>query len=128
MPVAGVRVDDVTGNFGAPRGSRRHDGVDIFAPRGTPVHAAAAGTVRFAGATPRGGWTVWIRSAGWDVWYTHLDAIAPGLREGMAVGPDALVGWVGNTGNASGSPTHLHFEVATGAGPVDPLPLLADRE
>jgi murein DD-endopeptidase MepM/ murein hydrolase activator NlpD len=127
MPVAGVRVADVTSNFGARRGARRHEGMDIFAPRGTPVKSAAAGTVRFAGTTERGGWTVWIRSSGWDVWYTHLHAIAPGLREGSTVRADTLLGWVGNTGNASGGATHLHLELASTGGPVDPLPFLDDR-
>ena len=127
MPVEGIRVADVVSNFGAVRGSRMHEGVDILAPRGTPVFSAGHGIVHFLGATKQGGWTVWIRDGNHDVWYTHLDAIAAELYPGSRVTPQTSIGWVGNSGNASGGPTHLHFELATSRGPIDPLPLLADR-
>lgn len=127
MPVEGVRVRDVVSNFGASRGTRVHEGIDIFAPRDTPVRSAGHGVVHFLGNTPRGGWTVWIRDGNRDVWYAHLAAIAPDLAPGMPVTPQTTIGWVGNSGNASGGPPHLHFELVTPAGPVDPLPFLVDR-
>lgn len=127
MPVEGVRVGDVASNFGAQRAGRVHEGLDIFAPRGTPVLSAGHGVVHFLGATELGGWTVWVRDGDRDVWYTHLDAIAPGLSRGARVTPLTAIGWVGNSGNAAGGPAHLHFELVTEQGPVDPLPFLADR-
>jgi murein DD-endopeptidase MepM/ murein hydrolase activator NlpD len=127
MPVEGMRVGDVVSNFGAARGGRMHEGVDIFAPRGTRVFSAGHGVVHFLGATALGGWTVWVRDGNRDIWYTHLDAIAPGLSRSARVTPETAIGWVGNSGNASGGPTHLHFELVTPQGAVDPLPFLADR-
>lgn len=127
MPIGGIRVDQLRSNFGVPRGGRVHEGIDIMVPRGTPVHSASTGEVMFAGPTPLGGWTVWVRSAGIDLWYAHLDGIAPNVTKGVRVSTDTLLGWVGNTGNAVGGPPHLHFEVVTSTGPVDPLPLLRDR-
>ena len=127
MPVTGVRVRDVVGNFGAPRGRRIHEGLDIMAPEGTEVYAAAAGTVAFAGRTALGGWTVQIEGDTRTFWYTHLQSIAPDLAEGVRVTPATLIGRVGRSGNAAGGPPHLHFEIVTAKGPVDPLPLLRDR-
>lgn len=127
MPIQGVRVDELQSNFGAARGARIHEGIDIMAPRGAPVRSATNGEVQFAGSTSLGGWTVWVRSTEIDLWYAHLDGIAPNVIEGARVTSETLVGWVGNTGNAVGGPPHLHFEVVTRAGPVDPLPLLRDR-
>ena len=138
MPVEGVRVADVWPSFGDPRGggTRSHAGVDIMAPRGTPVRAAAAGTVWRAGGSRNGGISVTIiDDAGVRYFYTHLDAIAPDLEARQRVGVDTVIGFVGNTGNAAATAPHLHFEVAPavpGEGrswtPVDPLPLLHDRQ
>jgi len=136
MPVEGVRVADVWPSFGDPRGEgRAHAGVDIMAPRGTPVRAAAPGTVWRAGESRDGGISLTvIGDDGVRYFYAHLDALAPGLERGRRVGVDTVLGYVGNTGNASATDPHLHFEVALPVPgeerswtPVDPLPLLIDR-
>lgn len=137
MPVEGVRVADVWPSFGDPRsGGRSHAGVDIMAPRGTPVRAAAVGTVWRAGESCNGGISVTVLGDdGTRYFYAHLDALAPGLEPRQRVGVDTVLGFVGNTGNAAATAPHLHFEVAPavpGEGrswtPVDPLPLLHDRQ
>lgn len=127
MPVEGVRVTDVIGNFGVPRGTRIHEGIDIEASAGTPLYSAGHGTVHFLGNTELGGWTVWVKHGNHDFWYTHLQGIAPGLRKRARVTPQTLIGWVGSTGNASGGQPHLHFEIVVAGRPVDPLPFLVDR-
>jgi murein DD-endopeptidase MepM/ murein hydrolase activator NlpD len=75
-----------------------------------------------------GGNTVWVVGAGGrGYYYAHLDGYAEGLEVGDYVTPDTVLGYVGTTGNAVGTPPHLHFGVYTRAGAIDPLPLLADR-
>lgn len=135
MPVDGVRVAQVADTWGAPRGGgRRHEGQDVFAPRGTPVRAATHGIVFEVSDRFRGGRGVMILGAGGvRTFYTHLDAYAEGLREGMAVTPDTVIGTVGTAGNAAGTPPHLHFG-AYAFDPTtcrhrafDPLPVMVDR-
>jgi peptidoglycan LD-endopeptidase LytH len=135
MPVDGVRVAQVADTWGAPRGGGRlHQGQDVFALRGTPVRSATHGLVfeisdRFTGG--RG--VMVLGGGGVRYFYTHLDAFADDLREGMAVTPDTVLGYVGTDGNAAGTPPHLHFGVYTGDewacewSAIDPLPLLVDR-
>jgi murein DD-endopeptidase MepM/ murein hydrolase activator NlpD len=125
FPVAGFDSRAVASSFGAPRdgGARDHHGIDIFAPRGTPVLAAADGWVSAVRTTPRGGRVVWVWSAGRSLYYAHLDeqVVSPGQR----VRAGDRLGSVGNTGNAQGTPPHLHFGIyARGEGPVDPLPFV----
>lgn len=137
MPVEGVSVADVRPSFGDPRdgGSRSHAGIDIAAPRGTPVRPAAVGTVWRADGSPNAGLAVTvIGEDGVRYFYAHLDAVAEGIERGARVGVDTVIGYVGNTGNAAATAPHLHFEVALPAKggerswtPVDPLPLLTDR-
>lgn len=129
FPVEGRDTDAIRSLFGAPRegGRREHHGVDIFAPRGTPVLAASAGTVRRAGTNRLGGNVVWIRDEerGMSQYYAHLDTqlVASGAR----VNPGDTVGLVGNTGNARTTPPHLHFGLyVRGEGPVDPWDFLYD--
>lgn len=129
VPVEGVRVRQITNTWGAERsGGRPHAGQDIFAKRGTAVYSATEGYVLRIGETPVGGKTVFVLGAGGRrYYYAHLDSHAPNLAEGDQVTPDTLLGYVGATGNAKGTPPHLHFGVYTFAGALDPLPLLADR-
>ena len=137
MPVEGVSVRQVAATFGAARaGNRQHDGVDIFAPRGTPVRAAAPGFVYRIDDLSLGGLTVTVvGDGGVRYFYTHLDAVHEALVEGQRVETDTVLGYVGDSGNAAGTPTHLHFGVYLGSPDdlcdwraVDPLPLLVDRE
>lgn len=129
MPVAGVRVSRVADTWGAPRsGGRRHEGQDIFAPRGTPVLSATAGyVVRITDATLGGNSVFVLGAGGRRYYYTHLDAFAEGLALYERVTVDTVLGYVGTTGNAAGTPPHLHFGVYGSSGAIDPLPLLMDR-
>lgn len=137
MPVDGVRVAQVADTWGAARGEgRRHEGQDLFAPRGTPVRAAAPGLVYRIDDLSRGGLSVTVvGGAGWRFFYTHLDGVAADLREGQWVDVGTLLGFVGNSGNAAGTPPHLHLGVYAGTpddpcawAAFDPLPLLVDRD
>ena len=129
MPVEGARVRQVSNTWHAPRsGGRAHQGQDIFARRGTPVRSATEGYVIRIGENSLGGKTVSVMGAGGrSYYYAHLDAYAPGLEVGDYVTPETLLGYVGTTGNAAGTPPHLHFSVYTPAGVINPLPLLTDR-
>jgi murein DD-endopeptidase MepM/ murein hydrolase activator NlpD len=105
-----------------PRGARFHSGLDIVAPSGTTVRAAAAGKVAFAGWAP-GGWgnlVIVDHSAGTRSMYAHLSAI--GVKPGELVAVGSKLGRVGATGDATGP--HLHFEVRVRGASVDPLPAL----
>ena len=129
FPVAGADEGAIGSRWGAARdgGARSHEGVDVFADRGTPAVAARAGRVTRVQETPIGGRVVWLRPDGADVslYYAHLDTqrVAPGAR--VAAG-DTL-GTVGNTGNAAATPPHLHFGVYGRGGAVDPEPFLVGR-
>jgi murein DD-endopeptidase MepM/ murein hydrolase activator NlpD len=127
FPVTGRDSKAVKSFFGADRdaGARRHHGIDIFAPRGTPVIAATRGTVRSTSPNSRGGNVVWLSDyeRGQSLYYAHLDShiVTPGQQ--VQVG-DTL-GFVGNTGNARTTPPHLHFGVyRRGQGPLDPYPFV----
>ena len=130
MPVDDIRVAQIADTWGAPRsGGRRHQGQDIFAERGTPVRAGVTGFVTSLNGSRLGGTVVWVTGAGgWRYYYAHLDAHAPGLRLGDRVAPDTLLGYVGDSGNASGTPPHLHLGIYTPRGAVNPLLLLANRD
>jgi murein DD-endopeptidase MepM/ murein hydrolase activator NlpD len=129
MPVAGAEVSRITDTWAAPRpGGRRHWGQDIFAPKGTAVRSATRGYVVHVGHNALGGKVVLIAGAGGRrYYYAHLEDFSPDLRVGAHVTPETIIGFVGNTGNAARTPSHLHFGVYTGAGAVNPLPLLQDR-
>jgi murein DD-endopeptidase MepM/ murein hydrolase activator NlpD len=129
MPVRGVRVKAIANTWHAPRdGGREHAGQDIFARRGTPVYSATGGYVWRVSESLRGGKTVSILGAGGrSYYYAHLDKHAEGLTEGAEVTTETLLGYVGTTGNAKGTPPHLHFSVYTATGAINPLPMLADR-
>jgi len=127
FPVAGRTVRAVWSRFGDPRdgGRRRHEGIDIFAPRGTPVLAAASGVVSRVRITRLGGKDVWVRDHARRAseYCAHLDSQA--VRRGQTVGVGDTLGFVGNTGNARTTRTHLHFGVyRRGQGAVDPYPFV----
>jgi murein DD-endopeptidase MepM/ murein hydrolase activator NlpD len=127
FPVRG-RGDQAVGSFwGAERdgGARRHEGLDIFAPRGTPAVAAAAGVITRVDDTKIGGRVVWLLDAasGQHLYYAHLDRQL--VRPGQQVRPGDTLGLVGNTGNARTTVPHLHFGIyQSGRGAVDPWPYL----
>jgi len=129
MPLEDVSKRQIADTWHAPRGTDRlHEGQDIFAPKGTPVLSATKGFVYNVGENNLGGQTVSVIGAGGRVYYyAHLDAYAPGLHVGDRVNTRTVLGYVGTTGNAQGTPPHLHFGIYTSSGAIDPLPLLTDR-
>jgi peptidoglycan LD-endopeptidase LytH len=125
FPVSGNKAKP--GSFwGASRdgGKRRHEGVDIFAPKFTPVVAGADGVVTGVQQTPIGGKVVWLRLLDKNVtlYYAHLHKQL--VTEGQMVKKGETLGVVGNTGNAKYTPSHLHFGVYSSAGPMDPFPFI----
>lgn len=121
-PVQGARA--FTNDWGQPRsGGRRHQGNDILSPRGTAVVASVAGTVR-PHQSQLGGASYYLKGDDGNTYFgTHLDTLS-GASGRVAQG--AVLGTVGNSGNAAGGPTHLHFEIHPGGGgPVNPYPTLA---
>ncbi|HUS13107.1 MAG TPA: M23 family metallopeptidase, partial [Pyrinomonadaceae bacterium] len=129
MPVHGVTKSQIGDTWQTPRdGNRRHEGQDIFASRGTPVLSATEGYIVKVGENSLGGQTVSVVGAGGRIYYyAHLDSYAPHLAPGDRVTTQTVLGYVGTTGNAAGTPPHLHFGVYTTGGALNPLPLLADR-
>ncbi len=141
IPVAGVGPDKLADTFSDAReGGRVHDAIDILAPRGTPVVAAAAGHVARLFTSERGGLTVYVVSpdpAGGALvyYYAHLDAYAPGLADGQDVRAGQTLGTVGDSGNAVPGNTHLHFAIWRVDDParfwdgpaLNPYPLLGGR-
>lgn len=127
MPVVGIRGFDLSDSWHDPRdgGARLHKGIDIFAPRGTEIVAVADGIVSYIGDQPKGGHCLWLTTEnGASFYYAHLDRWAAGLYEGMEVQSGDLLGYVGNTGNAKTTPSHLHFGVNQNDEMVNPYPLL----
>jgi murein DD-endopeptidase MepM/ murein hydrolase activator NlpD len=107
-----------------PRGNRFHAGIDLIAPQGTPIQAAASGRVAFA-AFARGGWgklVVLVNDDGVRTMYAHLSTIE--VRRGQSVATGQRLGLVGATGDATGP--HLHFEVRLRGAAVDPRSALPD--
>jgi murein DD-endopeptidase MepM/ murein hydrolase activator NlpD len=120
-------------DFGAPRADTAwHHGNDIFAPPGAPVLAVADGTLFLVGWNAIGGNRFWVRDLqGNEFYYAHLSAYSPLARDGAHVHAGDVIGFVGNTGDAEGTPAHLHFEVHPVEllwkgydGVVDPYPYL----
>jgi murein DD-endopeptidase MepM/ murein hydrolase activator NlpD len=140
IPVVGIHPAQLSDTYSQARagGARIHDAIDIMAPRGTPVVAAAEGTVeKLFFSNGGGGITVYVRSPdrAWIYYYAHLNGYAPGLAEGQQIRRGDPIGFVGSTGNASPDGPHLHFAIMR-MGPADrwwqgtainPYPLLAGR-
>ena len=124
FPIEGREGRRLARSFGDPRDGREHQGIDIFAPRGTRVVAAAAGWVSSASTNNLGGNVVWIRtSRGQSHYYAHLDQQL--VDAGTHVRAGEPIGTVGNTGNARTTAPHLHFGIyRRGAGALDPFPFV----
>jgi murein DD-endopeptidase MepM/ murein hydrolase activator NlpD len=108
-------------------GGRYHQGIDLFAARGTPVVAVADGSLFNVGYNGLGGWRLWVRDgSGNTFYYAHLSAYAPAATEGASVARGTVIGYVGDTGDARGTSPHLHFEIHPGGGgPVPPHPIVS---
>jgi murein DD-endopeptidase MepM/ murein hydrolase activator NlpD len=114
LPVEGVRPEQLTRQFDDPRGSqRRHEAIDILAPRGTPVKAVEDGRIARLFQSRAGGITIYQfdPSQTFCYYYAHLDRYATGLREGDPVSRGQVIGYVGTTGNAPANTPHLHFAI-----------------
>ena len=129
MPLENVSKRAIADTWAAPRGiDRHHEGQDIFAPRGTPILSATRGIICKIGENTLGGQTVSVVGSGGRIYYyAHLDSYARGIKVGDWVTTRTVLGYVGTTGNAQGTPPHLHFGVYTMTGAINPLPLLTDR-
>lgn len=129
MPLEDVRKKEITDTWQAARGvGRQHEGQDIFATRGTPILSATSGYVYNVGENNLGGQTVSVIGKGGRVYYyAHLDSYARGIKIGDRVTTRTVLGYVGTTGNAQGTPPHLHFGIYTSSGAINPLPMLTDR-
>ena len=130
FPVDTDAADPVRSFFGMPRdgGKREHHGIDIFAPRNTPVIAAADGYVSRVGTSKRGGLHIWQRASDESgkalgtLYYAHLEDTF--VTAGTWIDRGTPIGSVGNSGNAISTPPHLHFGLYQRfKGPLDPLPL-----
>jgi murein DD-endopeptidase MepM/ murein hydrolase activator NlpD len=129
VPVDGVHVRQIADTWGAPRsGNRHHKGVDIFAAKGTPVRSSTDGIVVRRGTVDLGGNAVWVMGPGLTVhYYAHLDSFGT-FGRGHVVRAGDVLGYVGDTGNAKGTPYHLHYGVYRAVvWAVNPRPLLVDR-
>lgn len=112
--------------------SAKHQGTDIFASRGMPVVAVVAGRAR-AAEDPKGGHVVYLQGDdGRTYYYAHLDSRDPVLEEAGPLGVDveagAMLGGVGNSGNAAGTEPHLHFQISENGRAIDPFPELSELD
>lgn len=127
FPIAGKSTVNIASFWGDPRDgdARKHEGIDVFSSRGTPVVAASAGRVRRVGDNRLGGKVVWLSNnkLGYSQYYAHLDSQL--VQAGQQVNKGDTLGLVGNTGNAITTSPHLHFGIyKSGSGAVDPFPFL----
>jgi peptidoglycan LD-endopeptidase LytH len=136
IPVRGVRPDQLRDSYADARGGGRvHNAIDIMAPGGTPVLAAADGTIHRLRTGGLGGVTIYqIGEDGRTLYYyAHLQRYAAGIRDGVPVRRGQVIAYVGDTGNAGSGNYHLHFSVGRLTDPsrywdsenVNPYPLLA---
>ena len=140
IPVDQVKPSDLVDTFTASRsgGERVHNAIDIMAPSGRPIVAAAPGTVeKMFNSVGKGGLTVYVRSfdGRWMYYYAHLSAYDARLREGQKIARGAPIGLVGDTGSADPGSQHLHMAVNRMSPgdrwwqgtPVNPYPMLAGK-
>lgn len=113
FPLKDFKPTHLRDNFDEGRGKRRHEAIDIMAPRGTQVVAVDEGRVAKLFRSAAGGITVYQfdRDERYIYYYAHLDSYAQGLSEGMLLRRGDLVGFVGSTGNAPAHAPHLHFTI-----------------
>ena len=128
--MSGANNKSIQSFWADPRdtGSRSHEGVDIFADRGTPVIAVSDGIISSTGERGLGGKQVWLKDGlfGKTIYYAHLDSIA--VVEGKKVKMGDTLGFVGNTGNAKTTEPHLHFGIYKTKGAINPLSFIKKTE
>jgi murein DD-endopeptidase MepM/ murein hydrolase activator NlpD len=129
FPVLGKSSGAIGSFFGDARdgGAREHEGIDIFAERGTPVVAVADGVISEVGDNRLGGKVVWQYDAKRDVTYYYAHLNSQSVHAGQKISAGTTVGTVGNTGNARTTPPHLHFAVyRPGRVAINPVPFIFD--
>lgn len=125
VPVRGVPERALRDTWGGARsGGRKHEGIDIFARRGAAVISSTEGVVLRVGTNRLGGQVVWVLGPGGQRhYYAHLDRYAD-IENGQRVRAGTILGYVGTTGNAAGTPPHLHYGIYEAGGAINPYPLL----
>jgi hypothetical protein len=122
----------------------RHIGIDMHAPKGSPIYSIAEGVVTRMAISPRAGAHLVVdHGSGWVSWYMHLDtdepgtdngrggfetAFAPGLTVGSFVDAGTLIGFVGDSGNAEHTLPHTHFELHRNDRPINPYSMLVEAQ
>jgi murein DD-endopeptidase MepM/ murein hydrolase activator NlpD len=135
IPVQGVTPNKLTDTFDQARSEgRRHEAIDIMAPKGTPVLATADGKIVRLFQSDKGGTTIYELdpSLSYVYYYAHLSSYAVGIAEGVQVHRGDVIGDVGDSGNAGAGNFHLHFAISkisspkrwSGGTPINPYPLL----
>jgi murein DD-endopeptidase MepM/ murein hydrolase activator NlpD len=125
VPVRGVEPRGLRDTWhGARSEGRKHEGIDIFARRGTAVTSSTEGIVLRVSSNRLGGQVVWVLGPGGQRhYYAHLDRYAA-IADGQRVRAGTVLGYVGTTGNAAGTPPHLHYGIYEAAGAINPYPIL----
>jgi murein DD-endopeptidase MepM/ murein hydrolase activator NlpD len=128
VPVLGVSVSELSDTWGESRTEgRTHEGIDIIAPRGSIVVSPTKAVVVQVGTNPLGGKVVYTANPGGERFYfAHLDRVKKELKVGQVLGIGDVIGYVGNTGNASGTVPHLHFGIYK-SGATNPFPRITKR-
>lgn len=138
VPVAGRAPKDLVDSFNDMRGAaRRHNALDIMAPRNTPVLSVAAGKILKLHNSAAGGLTIYASDepSRFVFMYGHLESFRPGLTEGASVQRGEIIGFVGSSGNAIPAGPHLHFQVTRNDNmkewwkgtPLNPFPAFRSR-
>ena len=125
VPVRGVAPRGLRDTWhGARSEGRKHEGIDIFARRGTAVTSSTEGIVLRVSTNRLGGQVVWVLGPGGQRhYYAHLDRYAE-IADGQRVRAGTVLGYVGTTGNAAGTPPHLHYGIYEAGGAINPYPML----
>ena len=120
--VLGVTMRDLNDTWGDARsGGRTHEGIDIFAVRGAIIATPTEAVVTKITNQGLGGVQVWTANPGNEsFYYAHLSSVFPKLEVGDILDSGDIIGFVGNTGNASGASPHLHLGIYTDTGPINP--------
>jgi peptidoglycan LD-endopeptidase LytH len=130
FPVKNGSNRDIQSYWGVDRdgGRRKHEGIDIFNKKGTPILAVEDGIISQVGTNNLGGKVVWQRLGlfGQSIYYAHLDSQT--VSSGQTVKKGDVLGFMGNTGNARTTPPHLHFGIYTAGGAIDPLLYVQKRD
>lgn len=131
VPVYGIQRRQIADTWGAARDEgRTHEGTDIFAQRGTPVFSATDGYVSRVNIGTRGGLNVMVTGpGGLRYYYAHFEHVADGIKRGVPVTTDTVLGFVGNSENATGTPPHLHLGIYPERWEaINPYEFIVDRE